>query len=197
MKAIDYVISKHILSKDTSAFSYFVSMSAPELESFLLTKDLIGELDKINEKGLLTRVLLSEYKKLGFLYPTEPTPELQSETVGFEKKVYALITKKSEEKVDTSLQGAFIKTAVVPVAKDLTLEMYGIEAHMKFIKSSLEKEIRTFYVIAAGKINCTLAKIILERAVKEYGLVKIYEDEFSATFRGQKMKSFVGALEAK
>lgn len=196
MKAIDYVISKSILSKDTNAFSYFVDIISPELESTPSAKDLVKELDKINEQGLLTRVLLSEYKKLGLLHPADPTPEVHTETLNFEKKVYALVTKKPEEKVSPCLCGNFIKAAVVPIAKDLTVEMYGLDPHMNFIKDSLQKGVETFYIIAAGKHNLLLAKTILERAIKEYRLLRIYESEYTATFRNQKMKMFMGILQA-
>jgi len=123
MKAIDYVVSKVFLAKDTSALTYFINMNKLDLT----TKDHIIKVDKIHDQGYLTRILLSEYKKLGYLlYPKEPTSETFNETLELESKIYALVTKRPEEKVSPEVYGKFIKVAIVPIAKDETIERGGI-----------------------------------------------------------------------
>jgi len=197
MKAIDYVASKIILEKETSAFSYFVDITKPELDKIPECKEYIEQLDKINEEGKLSRVLLSEYKKLGFLHPADPNPKIYKETLELESKVYTLSTKEPEEKVDLSLLGEYLKVAVVPVAKDITVEMHGIQPHVDFIRGSLQKGINTFYLVAAGRINIALAKEVLKKAEAQLNLKRTYEDEYDGVYKGKKMKMFVGILETK
>jgi hypothetical protein len=193
MKAIDYVVSKEFLAKDTSALTYFINMNKLDLA----TKDHIVKVDKIHEQGFLTRILLSEYKKLGYLlYPKEPTSETFNETLELESKIYALVTKRPEEKVSPDVYGKFIKVTIVPIAKDETIEKWGIEPHLEFIKKSLEKGIRTFYVVAAGKINVSLAKNLVDIVERKIGLKKVLCEEYDAIFREQKIRVFLGMLEA-
>lgn len=141
MKAIDYVISKDILAVDTNALNYFINITADDINQI---KDLVEETEEINKEGRLTRILLSEYKKLSSLYPTDPKPDVHRETKEFESKVYRLAVKEPEEKVDPTYIGKYIKAAVVPIAKIETFRDFGLEAHMKFIKESLEKGVDTF-----------------------------------------------------
>jgi small subunit ribosomal protein S1 len=191
MKAIDYVVSKNILAVDPNALNYFIDVTAREVDKI---KEPVKEIEEINRRGHATRILLSEYKKLSYLYPSEPKPDIHEETKNFELKVYRLATKKPEEKVDTTYLGKYIKAAVVPIAKIETLEDFGLEAHMKFIREALEKGINTFYIVAAGEINTSFAKQLLEETQERYKLRKIYEDEYRGIHRERKMKMFVGIL---
>ncbi len=191
MKAIDYVISKEILTSDTVAFNYFIDIRKREMES---AENLIEEVEEIHRKGYLGRILLFEYKKLDLLYPADPKPDVHEETKNFELKVYRLATKKPEEKVDAICLGKYIKAVVVPIARVETLEYFGIEAHLKFIGESLEKGINTFYVVAAGEGNIYLARQVVGEAEKRYKLRKIREDEYHGIHRGKRMKMFVGTL---
>lgn len=191
MKAIDYVVSKEFLAKDTSAFTYFSNVTIVNSD----VKDLIDKVDEINKQGFLTRILLSEYKKLAYLFPSEPTSETYNETLDLELKVYALVTKKPEEKVSPGVCGKFIKAVIVPIAKEETVESWGIEPHLNFIKNSILKGIKTYYIVAAGKSNIILAKTILNRVAKEVGLKKVYEEEYTGIFREHEMKMYVGTLQ--
>jgi len=193
MKAVDYVVSKNILAADPNALSYFIDVTAGEVKQ---VKGLVEEVEEINKGGYVTRILLSEYKKLSSLYPSDPKPDVHEETRSFELKIYRLVTKKPEEKVDPAYLGKYIKAAIVPIAKAETLEISGLDAHMKFIGESLEKGINTFYIVAAGEINTFFAKQALKEAEKRYRLRKIYEEEYHGVHRGRKMKIFVGILTA-
>jgi hypothetical protein len=193
MKAIDYVVSKEFLKRDTSAFTYFSEVVKVEQN----TKDLVEKVDKINEQGYLTRILLSEYKKLGVLYPREPTPETYNETLDLESKVHALVTKKPKEKVSPEIRGKFIKAALVPVAREETVEKGGIEPHLAFIKNSINEGIKSFYVVAAGKTNIILAKTVVNNVERETDLKRVYEEEYTGIFREKKTKMYLGILEAE
>jgi len=191
MRAIDYVVSKEFLKRDTSAFTYFSEVVKVEQK----IKEFVEKVDKINEQGFLTRVLLSEYKKLGLLYPREPTWETYNETLDLESKVHALVTKKPEEKVSPKICGKFIKAALVPVAKEETVEKGGIEPHLTFIKNAINEGIKTFYVVAAGKTNIFLAKAVMNSVEREINLKRVYEEEYTGIFRENKTKMYLGILE--
>jgi len=191
MKAIDYVVSKEFLKRDTSAFTYFSEVVKVEPK----VKEFVEKVDKINEQGFLTRVLLSEYKKLGLLYPREPTQEAYNETLDLESKVHALVIKKPEEKVSPKICGRFIKATLVPVAKEETVEKGGIEPHLTFIKNANNEGIKTFYVVAAGKTNILLAKTVVNRIERETNLKRVYEEEYTGIFRENKTKMYLGVLE--
>jgi len=51
-------------------------------------------------------------------------------------------------------------------------------------------------VVAAGEFNTFLAGQVLEEAERRYKLRRIYENKYYGTYKGKKMKMFVGILTA-
>jgi len=194
MKSLDYIISKKILQNDTVALSDFKSYYKEEFERSKNMKELVTELDTIDSQGFLTRILLSELKKLGYLYPAEPKSDQHEETIKFEKMIYRLVTKKPDEKVNPNMLGQFIRVAVVPIAKDTTVVLGGLDVHINFIRKSIETGISTFYLVAAGETNCRLAEIIANKCIKVLGMKKINEEKYKGFYRGVKMKLYLSVL---
>jgi len=202
MNAIDFIISKDILTEDPRALSYFIeeyrlSVSTLPEDRIRHIDKYIRELEEIHSLGLLTGVLLSEYKKLVSLYPLEPQPEVYKETIKFKDSVYKLVSK--ERGVDVSLEwpNNYVKAALVPIAKSSTVELYGIEPHLKFIQKLLSEGINTFYIVAAGRINISFAKWAKTRAVKEFNLELLRETEYQTVFRGKKERYYICVLKLR
>ena len=63
-------------------------------------KSWVVKVDKLNEQGILSRILLSEIKRLNILYPHEPDQKVFEESVKTASLLYNLPTK--EPGVDVS-----------------------------------------------------------------------------------------------
>jgi hypothetical protein len=98
MSGIDHAISKFILKANTTALEYYINeimgRASDEVKSWVV------KMDKLNEQGILSRILLSEIKRLNILYPQEPDQKVFEESVKTASLLYNLPTK--EPGVDVS-----------------------------------------------------------------------------------------------
>jgi len=195
MRGVDYVISKSILSGDPRALSYFNEAIGDFLEE-PQTKNIIKELEHVHSQGRMTRILLTEYSSLASLYPVEPDDEIHQETVDFEKKLYEISSKEPEENVDARFVREHIRSAIVLVAKPLTILTKGIEPHMSYIEKSIEKGTDKIYICAVG-MNIPYAKKLCKKAIREFGLEKIAEDEYEGLFRQKRRQMYCSCLVRK
>lgn len=193
MKAIDYNIARKLVIDNTGAVQYLSSLFEEESKKKPEIKEWITKIKPVDAQGYLTRIILSEYQKVGEeLYPITPNMEIRNETADFTDLVYRLVTKEKDVDINPTYNGDYIKVAIVPIAR---LETMSIEPHMNFIRKSLDEgEIKYFHIVAAGK-NVHFAKLIVDRAEKELGLIKIKEEKYKGTYRGVKMTLFHAVLE--
>lgn len=84
MRSIDFSVSKDILENNTVALElyedYFFEEIKASNSNLEEVKRLIKKVDRIDRRGLLTRIMLREYKKLAALYPQEPPNKVLEET---------------------------------------------------------------------------------------------------------------------
>jgi hypothetical protein len=193
MQGIDHVISKSILSDDTRALGYF-SDQAEDRFSEHKFKQVVDELDVIHGQGQLTRILLSQYSALSILYPQSPNERVHQETLSFEKMLFNVVTKDPKQDVQLRMNGTYIQTAIVPVARTFTLLTSGIKPHLDGISGDLDQGIMRFYIIGAHD-NIVHAKEVYERACSDYGMTKVWENEFKGTYRHRRDKLYCGCLE--
>ena len=189
--SITYVISKNLLSRNTSALSYFIKITENDIKSE--QKPIVGEIEQIDATGQVTRILLPQYAKLSILYPADPNPEVMDETLGFEKTVYRLVTKEPGEDVNTTFNGTYIHAAIVPIAKSEKLFLGGVTAHLHFIKESIKRGIETFYIVSVSALK-SYSRELAEKSLKDCKLQQMWEDEYTATFRKKKAKLYCTLL---
>lgn len=190
MNCIVYMISKSLLSRNTSSLSYFIEMAEDDIKP--RQKTVLEEIEQIDAMGYLTRVLLPQYAKLSVLHPANPTQEVRNETLGFEKKVHQLVAKKPGEDVNPTFNGLHIHAAIVPIAKSEKLFLGGVTPHLHFIKESIAKGIETFYIVSVSALK-SYAKEAVEKSLI-YGLRKMWEDEYVGTFRKRRQSLYCAML---
>lgn len=127
------------------------------------------------------------------LHPADPTQEVRDETLAFGKKVHQLVIKKPGEDVNPTFNGVYIRAAIVPIAKSEKLFLGGITAHLHFIKESIAEGIETFYIVSVGGLR-SYAQEVVEKSLKDYGLHKMWENEYTGTFRKRREKLYCAML---
>jgi len=191
MSGIDHTISKFILKANTTALEYYISeimgQASDEVKSWVV------KMDKLNEQGILSRILLSEIKRLNILYPQEPNQKVFEESVKTAFLLYNLATKEPGVDVSPCHIGTYIKMAVVPVAKIEKIAYEGTAPHFGFIQHALSNGIDHFYIVSTGPL-IRHAKDLVKIVEKTLGLTKVYEDEYEGLFRGRSTKMFCAKL---
>lgn len=185
-KSIDYVVAKKFLERDHVAMDFLKKLYKDLMEQEI-GKETIEKVERVEEEGFLTRICLREYQKFGEKFPKEPTDDDRKESKVLLNKLFKLVTKDPEERVDLSVDGEIIKIRIVPVSAPYK----DIERHYKFVEESLRLGYKNFYVVAAGRNTKKAENLVsLLTQDRELKLVEEFKDIYEGTYRGQKMKLF-------
>jgi len=194
MSGIDHTISKFILKANTTALEYYISeIMGPASDE---VKSWVVKMDKLNEQSILSRIFLSEIKRLNILYPQEPSQGVFRESVEIASLVYKFATKEPGVDISPTYIGTYIKMAIVAVAKSEKIVYEGTEPHFSFIRRALSNGVDHFYVVSTGPF-IKHAKDLIKIAEKTLGLIKVYEEEYEGLFRGKSTKMFCAKLIAR
>jgi hypothetical protein len=194
MSGIDHTVSKFILKENTTALEYYLSEVMEQANDEV--KSWIVKMDKLNEQGILSRILLPEIKRLDILYPQEPNQKVLIESVELASLLHRLATKEPGIDISPHYSGMYIKMAVVPVAKPGKIADEGVGAHLAFIEYALSYGIDHFYVVSTGPL-IKYARDLVRIIQQKLKLEKVYEDEHKGLFRGKLTKIFSAMLIVK
>lgn len=195
MRSIDYCMSKEILQNDTVALElyedHFFEEAPSKAKILKKIKRLIKEVEEIDQCGFLTRIMLREYKKLADLYPQDPRAEVLQETLELEEILYGLAKRERGEEVQLDLEGKYLSLAIMPIAKKEKRE--ELDRYLAFMRKTFNEGTEKIYLIAAGKKNVSLGRMITKTARLNFADL-IYKEEFKAKHRDKKMKCYIAAL---
>lgn len=169
MVATDFTLAKTIfqLSSHELAVPYFFENfvdPATKLEPEL--RDDLARMDRLQERGLFSRVFLRELKNLGERsYPATPCDAMWQESRAFSEYLDRLARKEKGEDVPGGLTfaGSKIRVAVMLVARSRT-RIHGIEPYLRRVQIDLDRGVNYLYVLARTSDNIGLAEQIVAAA---------------------------------
>lgn len=179
-ESIDLMMTKKALysfAEARSSFSYFVrEILHPKAEKDAEIKEFCTVIDKLDERGLFTRVLLRELKELGYKRAglTE-TGDTVFETGEFTKFLNEIAQKEQGQDVPLTFNKTYIKVAIILVARPGT-EIFGVDPFIKRIKEKIKKRINVIYIFARGS-NIKLAKEVSRICKNIPELSQIHKEE--------------------
>jgi hypothetical protein len=156
-------------------------------------RSYIAKMDKIHEQGTLTRVVLSELKRLDILYPQEPNYSTYEDSTKLAQLMYEFVTREPGVDVSPNYIGAYIRMAIVTVARPEKILLGKTTPHFEFIKAMLSKGVDHFYIVSAGPL-IGYAKDLINDTQQKLQLRKVYEEEYEGKFRGKMTKMFCALL---
>ncbi|MBU0614176.1 hypothetical protein KJ766_02750, partial [Patescibacteria group bacterium] len=155
-QSCEYKIASRILitRRDTGAYDYFYSneMEPSVLADSQIEKDL-QLLESLDAVGYFTRIFLTEtfvvsQKLLG----TAPTEVVRRELRDFAKFLCTIAQKAKDENVQLSFMGSKIKTSIILVAKNETINQFGVKPYLNRVKRCLKEGYESIYLTGWGKI---------------------------------------------
>ena len=193
-KSIDLMMTKKALysfAEARSSFNYFLrKILRPETEKDLEIKEFCNVIDKLEERGLFTRVLLRELKELGYKRAglTE-TGGTVFETGEFTKFLNEIAQKEQDQDVPLTFSKTYIKVSIILVARHGT-EVLGPDRFIKQIQKKIKNRINIIYVFARGS-NIKLAKEVCRLCKNMPELSQIHkEEEFPTWVNGDMVKGY-------
>ena len=182
-KAIDLMMTKKALYsfvEARSSLGHFIdTVLRPETERDPELKELCAVIDSIDERGLLTRILLRELMELGMRRAgVIETGDTVFETSEFTKLLKKIAEKERGVDVDPTFIKNNIRMTVIMVAKPENVS--HAEVYTKAVRIGLKKTARAFYLFARGDKNIEFAKEVVSDCELKFGeLSKIHEEEFT------------------
>lgn len=193
-ESIDLMMTKKALysfAEARSSFNYFLrEILRPTTEGDAEIKEFCTVIDKLEECGLFTRVLLRELKELGYKRAglTE-TGDTVFKTGKFTKFLNEIAQKEQGQDVPLTFNKTYIKVAIILVAKPET-EIWGIDPFTKRIKEKIKERVNVIYIFARGG-NIRLAKEISRMCKNMPELSQIHrEEEFPTWIDGDMIRGY-------
>lgn len=159
-KAIDFTIIKKFLENTPQrhfATHKYIENNKSDINQY---QDHFSKVNKADQVGLLTNVLLREYSKWGDRIITElPNNEYRKESVDVLDFVYEIASREFDDPTPLQLLCSNIKIGVLLVAKITTYEEKGIHPYVRRIREGFTNGINTFYLLARGERIEILKKV--------------------------------------
>ena len=165
MSGVDYSITKRVLRKaDRHALDFFLTeMWEPALANEPELRDICHEVEKIERKGLLTRVLLAEFLELGRrLYGEFPPPTVHAETREFVAHMARLADKAPDEDVDLDFRRGNLKVGVVLVGERDRAAREGARPYVGRCITDIRSGCDSIYLLARGA-RCDLVREVVSQ----------------------------------
>lgn len=151
-KAIDFAIIRQFLSRTPQKnfiVTQYVESCVDDIDRY---GDAFSKVIKVEDEGLLTRVLLREYALWGNkLIGRVRNSELTIESNNFLDFIFNIASREFDELTPLVFNDKTIKVAVLLVAKYDTFFEKGIEPYVRRIKEGFAKGINTFYLLARNE----------------------------------------------
>jgi len=153
--AIDFTVTRKFLNviQYQGALNYlYKEVIEPEAVEKRELDKLCTILDRLDEQGLFTKVILRELRdfavKVGSRYPTEAH---KNETKQFVEYMDVIAKRQPGEKCETDFIGNYISMTLVMVGTADTLAAKGIVGYLQAIQWSKGKNIERVYITARDK----------------------------------------------
>lgn len=190
-KALNLAITKKILCEEaesgTSVEYFSTSVLNPELGDANV-KDAFSTLEKMEEKGLFTRILLREIRSLGKrLYPRQPEEVVLRETSGFFEflKPFAYHERGNDISEWEFINGN-IRVGVMYVAKRERLDNEGLAPYIRGIERKIGRGCEKIYLFGRRKENVDAVKMLVRGVQSIKPDLKARFEYYSQIFQGRK-----------
>lgn len=145
LSVIRYVLQR-VSKNSKSSLSRFINEHAEELHDNSAT---INKIEKVNDAGLFTRLLIRELDTYGnALVGRIPEQEHQKEADDFLEFLYQIATREPDEYTKLAFVKPDIKVGVLLVAKIDNYQNNGIRPYLNRIKRGFALGVNTFYLLA-------------------------------------------------
>lgn len=195
MESLNFAITRKMLMLDKKIDAVKClndEFIKPEASSNPRIKEYLSAMEKMDQQGHLTRVLLREFSELDAkLSPALSDPRASSESKTFVELLKTFEEREKEEDVPLSHQGEIIRVNLLPIARlgaTFDLSRY-VDRALKCYEDGIDK----LYVLARGA-NVHLAKYMVEEIEKTKRYKKINEWEFKIWLKWGRVDSYVAVL---
>jgi len=193
-KALNLALIKKILCEEydsgTSTDYFFVNVLRPALDANVKLGDIYDIVEKMERKGLFTRILLREIRLMGKkLYPSKPTNREFKETKEFFDFLEPFASHTTGNTIqDWEFVRDDIKVGILLVAQHGKLETEGYEPYIKRINEKINRGAQSIYLFGRKSSNIRAVKEIADQIRAENSKVFDYRvEKYFSFLRNEKL----------
>lgn len=201
--ALDLSLSKKILSEeadDGTAMDHFLlNTLKPAFDEDQELEKRFSTIELMENKGLLTRILLREIRSIGKkLYPRVPTEQMLKETERFFTFLEPFANHKGgdDDIRDWQFISNNLQVGILYVAKQDTIDALGLEPYRNQLKRRIESGCKRIYIFGRRKNNILAIKILTKLIQKEVPTIKVHREYYSE-LRGEKIPAVCVIISVK
>lgn len=190
--AVDLALVKKILCEEqetgTSIDYFSVNILQPVLNTDAELKRIFTVIEKMEKKGLFTRILLREIRLMGKrLYPSTPTKEEFKETEDFFNFLEPFATHSSGDIIrDWEFTRDNIRIGILLVARRGKLRHEGYRPYTKQINEKINRGVQNIYIFGRNPNNVEAVKKIAKMIRTGNDKVAGWKvEEYTSIFRGE------------
>ncbi len=164
----------------------------PEANKTPVIRDYVLAMERMDDEGLLTRILLREFTQLNArLSPALSDAWAIKETEKFTKFIKVFRDRRRDEEVPLRHVGEIIRVSLAPIAR--SYDDFNISFYVTRASECFRDQIDTLYILARG-INIGLAKLVVEQVERANLYTKRNEWIFKIQRKRDRVKSYVAVL---
>lgn len=185
LRGIELIVGKSTLTPlGDDVLSVFINdVLTPALAGDDRLRDMCLALERVDGKGLLTRVMLREFLRLGLsYYPRIAPAELVRETVEFMTFLDDLARRQRGQQVLLTFRGRHLRVAIVLVAKAEVFGPFGVTPYIQRAVRNARLGVHTIYFMGWGHNVDAVRQVA--RSLHESYLIKVAEKEFRLSMDG-------------
>lgn len=192
-EAINLALVKKILSEEsenhTSLEHFGIKTLNPSLNSDSEVKKSFSIIQRMEEKGLFTRILLREIRMLGKkLYPSEPSDIVLRETKKFFEFLEPFACHERDGDItDWNFIDRDIQIGIMYVAKREKLNTEGLEPYIKRVKNKFNQGCKKIYLFGRRANNIQAIKELVNVVQAQDKNVKSRIEKYDDIFSGEKL----------
>jgi hypothetical protein len=153
MSGVDYSLTKRILKRaDPHALDYFLTeVWEPAMHQTAELREICDEVERVERRGLLTRVLLAEYLELGRrLYGEFPSPTVHAEARAFLAHLARVASRSPDDRFPLGFRRGHIRIGVVLAGERERAEREGARPYVRACQWHIKNGADAVYVLGRG-----------------------------------------------
>jgi hypothetical protein len=167
-RSIDFTVARRVfLAKHPQgALAFFhAEVFEPEVKLIPALREICQGLERLDDAGFFTRIVLNEYATLGArLHPRLPEPAAARESRELLEFLLVIVNKERGEDVPLTFLRRFFKVAVVLVARATAIGELDTKPYLEAIRLGFRQGAETVYVCGRG-FNVDFVKRVCKRMV--------------------------------
>jgi hypothetical protein len=191
MTSIDFSLTKKFLKRaDVRALDYFLTdIWAPSIEGQPDLQTISDQVERIEVRGVLTRILLTEFLELGRrMWGQNPSMAVQSEAREFVRYVAGTVDRQAGENIPLAFRRAHLRVGTILVGDRERAEAEGARPYIAAVLWSMRQGCTSVYLLGRGA-RCALVREVAANIENDARVLAVDTAEYVVAMHSEPVRA--------